>query len=334
MRLIPSSRRTLLLTREAMVKEHPWTVVIVWSYIETCYRTPGESTYECLQSLLYLHNESFNAWSHILSTLWLLLLTIKTISHLTDISELVVLLQYCFGMLCGFGFSGYYHTFCCHSFEALRPLQCMDWFGIIAMVFTSSLMVSYFEFRATPVERKQLYPHYFEIFNLFNVSFFMAIYYMLYTNIYTHAPVQDNSGKSNNNNNNNKRVKARAAAAGSAGGADSESVQKLKYIVRCVISLLYAGGPLFACGLKSLADGTPSASFGGLLTSYLFYSSVFLCLFHIPERLLPVGTTDIFGCSHNIFHATVVVGATSLWHTYYIKCQGSHESWQSILGQW
>lgn len=318
----------MLLGREEMVKQHPWAVVIVWSYIETCYRAPGKNSYECLQSLLYLHNESFNAWSHILSTLWLLLLTVKTVAHVTDLRELLVMLQYCSGMLCGFGFSGYYHTFCCHSFAALRPLQCMDWFGIIAMVFTSSLMVSYFEFHDTPAKRTQLYPYYFEVFNFINVSLFGAIYFMLYTNIYAHAPVE--SGPSARG-----RSKPARVATGSAdSGADSASVQKFKYIARCVISLLYAGGPLFACGLKSLADGRASASFAGLLASYLFYSSVFLCLFHLPERLLPVGTTDIFGCSHNIFHATVVCGATSLWHTYYMRCQGSRDSWQSILAQW
>lgn len=40
------------------------------SFIKTGYRKPYSTTWECLQSLFYINNESFNMWSHIVAVLY------------------------------------------------------------------------------------------------------------------------------------------------------------------------------------------------------------------------------------------------------------------------
>ena len=45
-----------LMQKVQLVEQHPWTVSIIWNYIETGYRRPNSSSYQCVCSLFYLHN--------------------------------------------------------------------------------------------------------------------------------------------------------------------------------------------------------------------------------------------------------------------------------------
>jgi len=45
-----------LMRKVQLVEQHPWTVSIIWNYIETGYRRPNKSYYHCFCSLFYLHN--------------------------------------------------------------------------------------------------------------------------------------------------------------------------------------------------------------------------------------------------------------------------------------
>jgi predicted membrane channel-forming protein YqfA (hemolysin III family) len=59
-----------------------------------------------------------------------------------------------------------------------------------------------------------------------------------------------------------------------------------------------------------------TSTLNGILLMYACYASVLLCIFHLPERLVPQGTVDIFGFSHQIFHVGVIGGVTALFWTY------------------
>ena len=138
-------------------------------------------------------------------------------------------------------------------------VQCGDWFGITSIIFGSSLMVSYFEYRSG-------YPYFFESFNAFNAALFVFVYYTTYCNV-------------------TQKVE----------GTD-ESNQRIKYIIRVLISVSYAMSPLLCCLIRSVVDKKLSTSIYSLLVVYACYSSVFLCVLNFPEKYVSQGSVDIFVC--------------------------------------
>lgn len=299
-----------LLQKDELLKKHPWSEVYVWNFVETGYRSPVASSYECLCSLFYPHNELVNSWSHGLAALYMLYLISNTLEQGTDSKDVAVIVIYllCFTLM--FSFSTVYHIFCCHSEPMCRNVQCFDWLGISIGCLSANLMSSYFELKALPAI-------FFTVFNVMNVGLFLTTYYITYSNIQN-----------------------------SYSELDPSKVFR-KYVLRVFVCVAFSLGALLSWILRYTYDGTFSPTLYNILGSYACYSSLILGVVHVPERFLPVGAVDIVvsvcaynicvsksqlrhflfvsrpgllrprqGYSHQIFHVIAIGGAYLLWRAY------------------
>ena len=92
----------------------------------------------------------------------------------------------------------------------------------------------------------------------------------------------------------------------------------VSYAFRATIYIIYGLGVIVAWLINFALNGAPNmASVEGILLMYCCYSSILLCLLHLPERITPAGSVDIVGSSHQIFHVGVIAGVSVLWRTYF-----------------
>ncbi|XP_028405998.1 progestin and adipoQ receptor family member 4-like [Dendronephthya gigantea] len=101
-------------------------------YVHTGYRV-DLSTWECLKSLFYLHNESFNVYSHGLATIALILLSpyvYGKISHL-EFNPILYPIHHITSTTCVL-FSAIYHLMMCHEGgnPAYQSLITLDYLGV------------------------------------------------------------------------------------------------------------------------------------------------------------------------------------------------------------
>ncbi|XP_028406101.1 progestin and adipoQ receptor family member 4-like [Dendronephthya gigantea] len=110
-------------------------------YVRTGYRV-NLSTWECIKSLFYLHNESFNVYSHGLAAILLVLLSpyvYGKISHL-EFDPILYPVHHITSTTCVL-FSAIYHLMSCH--EGGKPFYnrviLLDYFGILLVTGLSCI---------------------------------------------------------------------------------------------------------------------------------------------------------------------------------------------------
>lgn len=85
------------------------------------YRPITNSTWQTLQSMFYIHNETGNIWTHLMAILMFtsLLFHNSTNPSLQPINliDIVAIRMFYFGLLTCLIYSTLYHLFCCHSFR-------------------------------------------------------------------------------------------------------------------------------------------------------------------------------------------------------------------------
>eukprot|EP00092_Neocalanus_flemingeri_P000826 GFUD01000879.1.p1 GENE.GFUD01000879.1~~GFUD01000879.1.p1 ORF type:complete len:306 (-),score=77.57 GFUD01000879.1:100-1017(-) len=121
-------------------------------YIRTGYRSP-QSWSQCLRSVLSLHNETLNIWTHLLGFFFFLTLLVwdwcappsrVTWQDFAVILTIITLYQVCMIM------SAVFHTFTSHSEEASEFCLQMDLAGIGASVTASYISGIYYAFWCSP----------------------------------------------------------------------------------------------------------------------------------------------------------------------------------------
>jgi len=267
---------TLLLTKSDLIKKYPWCSELTWPCIETMYRIPLNSYLDCIYSLFYIHNELFNSWSHLFGAG-------LTIFIVCSRSHSFVMNIYLLTAVAVFACSAAYHTLCCHSKKVFRCVQCVDWGMISTLIFSSNLLSSYNELVLLK-SRSHEYEFYFGvgIFLVYNAFNLLCLFF----------------------------------TCGTICHQDMTMLLGSSYSRRVSVYCVYASGVGIAWFLRLWITGSWPESGWGILTMYSCYSTVILCIYHIPERWMPVGLVDAFGASHGWFHLGVLGGVVSLYSTY------------------
>jgi len=120
-------------------------------FIHRFYRPPSPSIGSCLKSLLYLHNESVNIYTHALGAMFFLicgsLLTIYELSvHTSTFSDAAVMTVFLVGAIACMGLSASFHLMSCHSETVCRSWNRCDYVGIVLLIVGSFYPAIYYVF--------------------------------------------------------------------------------------------------------------------------------------------------------------------------------------------
>lgn len=242
--------------------------------IRTAYRPVFYSVWKCLQSLLYLHNESLNIYTHLIPalTVWTLpsYLIAKLDSnypHATKADHLI-LLHNVLAATVTFALSATYHTVMCHSPKVSMLCLRIDYVGILLLThasFISGIYVGFFH-----------HPHlqlvYWTMISLF--AFITAI-------LVLHPRLQ---------------------------GIKWRGVKTAAFVATALSGFAPIGHGLMKYGWNTMwaRSGMPWWFAEGAAYSV----GVFFFASRIPESVPKWrGKFDVWGNSHSIFHIFVVIGA-------------------------
>ncbi|KAJ9080288.1 hypothetical protein DSO57_1026635 [Entomophthora muscae] len=240
-------------------------------YIHTGYRVPTDSYRRCLRSLLFLHNETGNVYSHLLGCLAFVSLAFSAFSYLVSTttaswSDYAVVFTYIIAAIFCLGFSSLFHLFCCHSEQACLSWNKCDYVGITFLIVGSFFPAIFYGFYCEN-KWKLIYLSFISIFGLSTLVVLLSEAY--YTTEY--------------------RLHRTAIFVGLA----------LSGIIPITHAVLKAG----------IGKSFNSLSLDWFLFMGLFYILGALVYgLRIPERWFP-GYFDFWFHSHQIFHVFVVAAA-------------------------
>jgi adiponectin receptor len=125
-------------------------------YIRTGYRPVTPSISRCLSSLVYLHNETVNVFSHLVPATIAFLgngllygYFSTSFSDATWTDRLVFHIYLTTSVLC-FGISSAYHTFLCHSVQVADVWVRLDYVAIVFQILGSFISGIYIGFYCEP----------------------------------------------------------------------------------------------------------------------------------------------------------------------------------------
>jgi adiponectin receptor len=120
--------------------------------IHTGYRSTSNSLLASLHSLLYLHNESVNIWTHLLGALALTVtgayLHVLIAPRYASATAADVVVLGCFfgGGVCCLGMSATYHMLCNHSERVAKWGNKLDYTGIVLLIVGSYVPALWYGF--------------------------------------------------------------------------------------------------------------------------------------------------------------------------------------------
>ncbi|KAL2211219.1 hemolysin-III channel protein-like protein Izh2 [Sarocladium strictum] len=122
-------------------------------YILTGYRAPSNSWVKSVRSILGIHNETINIWSHIVGCI--LFLTIPIYVFTTEIpprykvattEDIIVCTTYFIGVAICFFLSSAYHTLANHSSSWHFFTVQLDYLGILILMYSAHIPLIYYGF--------------------------------------------------------------------------------------------------------------------------------------------------------------------------------------------
>ncbi|KAK6532650.1 hypothetical protein TWF281_006830 [Arthrobotrys megalospora] len=122
-------------------------------FIMTGYRQPSFSLAKSVRSILSIHNETVNIWSHIIGSV--LFVTIPLYVFTTEIpprykiattEDIVVCTTYFLGCAICFGLSATYHTLMNHSPKVHTVSVQLDYLGILILMYSAMIPLIYYGF--------------------------------------------------------------------------------------------------------------------------------------------------------------------------------------------
>ncbi|KAG8626023.1 hypothetical protein KVT40_006424 [Elsinoe batatas] len=259
-------------------------------FIQTSYRPVSGSVKACFQSWTYLHNETFNIFSHLIpATFTSMALLVADHVFLTcypqaTLQDRAILTFYLLCVIICFGISAVYHTMLNHSARLSHAWTKVDFCGILALIFGDFITGEYVSFYCEPHLRNW----YWALITGFTV---MTAYVVLHPNYQgpTHRRLRLFCFAS-------LGLSAFAPIVHALVLFDAEDLAK-----RSGLNYYYAEGAI-------------------VLVAVIIYASRY------PEKASP-GTFDIWGASHGIFHVLVVVATMvhfrGIWTAYEVNYTGS-----------
>lgn len=137
-----------------------WHEISPWqqdnAYITSGYRSQSNSYATSWKSLLYLHNETVNIYTHLLGALaflttsYLLYGELQPRYQTASREDLLVFACFFAGAVACLGMSGTYHTIQNHSHEVAVWGNKLDYLGIVFLIWGSFIPVLYYAFEAEP----------------------------------------------------------------------------------------------------------------------------------------------------------------------------------------
>lgn len=124
-------------------------------YILHGYVRETKSFAACFKSLLYLHNESGNIYTHLIPALVVALSIANGIIPVlaTDLADQAILLLFFSGVIACLGISGFYHCIKCHSPRVSAIGNGFDYFGIVVLIEASMISLIYYGLKPHPFYR-------------------------------------------------------------------------------------------------------------------------------------------------------------------------------------
>ncbi|KAK9490600.1 hemolysin-III related-domain-containing protein [Lipomyces doorenjongii] len=125
-------------------------------YIRSGYRQETFSFWKCFQSLAYLHNESVNIYSHLIGSLFFLIILAITLDIFlprypsTSANDFVVFVIFFVGAVLCLGMSSTYHCLNCHSESVAKFGNQLDYLGIIFLIVGSFVPTIYYGLHSIP----------------------------------------------------------------------------------------------------------------------------------------------------------------------------------------
>jgi len=251
-----------------------------YPFVLTAYRPLQYSALSCVKSVLQLHNETVNIWSHILGVLIFIRLAMYTAAMPIGYARTNIF-AFCVGAILCFSLSTVYHIFKEHSTAWARNLSAADWVGVCILIASSHVLIAYNELTSHPLVL-------FVFLALIAISGLGTALILVSTIFVPQGPASSSS--------------------------------QAEYIFRTLICVLFAllGLVIWVVHgfLANFDDPSLWLTINFLLRMYAFHAAAVFGVVGVPERWR-VGTFDILGASHQLMHIGVVLGAGTLWRGSY-----------------
>jgi len=107
---------------------------------------PFNSARLCLKSILKLHSETGNIWTHLLGSIAYLLIGCRYMTLDVEWQEKLVFSAFFAGAVLCMGFSWVFHTFMCHSADVKCACNKLDYSGVIILNIGTFIPTLYYTF--------------------------------------------------------------------------------------------------------------------------------------------------------------------------------------------
>ena len=245
-------------------------------FINSGYREAYSTAWQCLQSLCYLHNQSLNIWSHLVTSLYFMVrfgIVFSASDHSLMDPLYLPLVSAALGTIVQYSTSAIAHLFCCISKRAYKTGFYLDYAAISFYTFTSSQVMFFY---TRPIYTKWV---------IFQSPYSYLCIAALLCGIATYSCCKT--------------------------GANTSKFSTLFRTVPFFAAWMNTGLPFIAgvtfCSCHATKNCLAFSACSDLSIGYYVCHVACTCLLglvyssRIPERLW-TGKFDIFGSSHQLFH--------------------------------
>ena len=271
-------------------------------FIKSGYRRPYSTPGQCFKSLFYINNESFNVWSHLLTTSFFVVRYSMAIHHQAySFSDPFnwPLLSSAIGTLTLYFTSSIAHLFCCTSEKGYKTCFFFDYAAISVYTFTSGQAMFFY---IRPINTNWM---------IFQSPLLYLSLAALFSFLTTYGCCQ----------------------TGASVNRFSAFLRVLPVLAAWINSILpfIVGVTLCSCHTSSTSCTSFSACHSVSL-DYFFRHVIctvlagFMYSTRLPERLLP-GRFDLIGNSHHFLHIFVALGTEFAFKIVQFDI-GHRKAWQ------
>ncbi|ORX81252.1 HlyIII-domain-containing protein [Basidiobolus meristosporus CBS 931.73] len=257
------------------------------NYILTGYRPPTFSYLKCAHSLLYIHNQTGNVYSHLLGVVLFLYMAFFTAKEIlpqhetTDWTDFAVMYIYIAGAIACLCCSALFHLFLCHSEKVSVNWNRCDYVGIVFLIVGSYFPAINYAFYCT-TKWKIVYLSFIIIFGSA-----------------TPRPLIASSATQ-------PIPKGVMSIAKKFGTPEYRWIRTNLFLAMGLSGILPLGHAIWVNGWANAVQKLSLKWFASMGLTYV--SGALIYASRIPERWYP-GRFDYWGHSHQIFHVFVVIGA-------------------------
>mgnify|MGYP006137686551 CR=1 FL=1 len=244
----------------------------LYPHLKTGYRPLSRSLHGSLKSILQIHNETINIWTHLAASFSFIYFLGYCIFTTSGRSRIFLCL-FCSGAICCFIMSTVYHIFKEYNTSAATILSAMDWCGVCVLIAASHYLIAYNEFKDEPLA---LYV-FISIVSVLGILTARILYKSI-TQTQQHA---------------------------------SSTSYMYRTLVCILFSLMgFIMWVVHGC-MANFAANELWQTLPFLAIMYVFHATALFCVASFPEKYF-TPHFDVFGASHQFMHVGVVLGAMTL----------------------